>query len=465
MSAGTSTQQQHLNLIVQQRGPRHLGFNPFGPRSHRWMMDAKYPPKFRAYGWLMWRTNDRDPDGQTGPPKKKRTPFAHDTRVGSKGHLEEKHMAEDLGMTLPNAIDEMNKLVEEERAFRDEKGRIFLNANSPEPRRIKSEDNGEGSDTEEPIFFCSENCPEAYHLIFQALDKKRRAQYVRLYRAMPEALAKHYEALETESRARHTWRYLQANEYREQLEADAMAAARSAGRQVVESVCAEAGYVDGETRGRKEVSRELTVEVNVRVDPLTFSIQKTGTGNLYKGENASAQKTVSLFPSFTGSHSEVNRPQVENSASEQEKEAPNGAASSPTPPTTPPQNLPDKGADDDGEPSDPFGDPSPIIASVQAFFRRKLSSHDPLHTQFPELAQRLNLPQCSVCRWIGEKAERKEQQRYRIFSPGALYEFACRDLPGWIAAQRHADLDADRRWEEQEQRRVALRTQIAGGGA
>lgn len=144
----------YLKLMQEMGAKPYEGFNPIGARSHRWMMDVKYPPKFRAFGWVLWRTIDRDRDGRTGPPKKKRTAFAHDERAGKGGHLEAKHMHEDLGMTLANAIDELTQLAKEERIRIDEKGRIWLRADSPEPIRIQGEDTGHGNDRVGPIFLC-----------------------------------------------------------------------------------------------------------------------------------------------------------------------------------------------------------------------------------------------------------------------------------------------------------------------
>lgn len=293
---------ENLRLVQEMGAPKYDGYNPIAPRSHRWMMDAAELEETRVFGWVLWRTIDRDPKGQTGPPKKGRTAFAHDERAGKHGHLDVKHLAPDLGMSPANATDALRRAVEKGKVRSDEKGRIFPRGDAPEPRRIHGEDGGEGNEREEPIFFCTEKSPEAYRLIFQSLDKFRRAQYVRRYRSMPEPFAKHLESLDPEQRAWHTWDYLHSAEYKEQLEADAAAAARAIGRDNVERSMAAAGYVDTETRGRKEVKRELTLDLSVRIAPEQFFVQKNGRnfvqkGNsiLYKGENGSVQKTASLL--------------------------------------------------------------------------------------------------------------------------------------------------------------------------
>ena len=93
----------------------------------------------------------------------------------------------------------------------------------------------------------------------------------------------------------------------------------------------------------------------------------------------------------------------------------------------------------------------PVLATVEFQFHRKLAARDPLRTKFTDLAARFRIPKSSVCRWMGEKLEKKERQRYKIFNPGALYEFAVKDLPGWIEQhRREVAMDAD--WERRQQK-------------
>ena len=47
----------HLKLVQDQGAPRGDGFNPLGPRQHRWMMDRRYPIQIRVLGWAIWRSS------------------------------------------------------------------------------------------------------------------------------------------------------------------------------------------------------------------------------------------------------------------------------------------------------------------------------------------------------------------------------------------------------------------------
>lgn len=449
----TANSDKNLALVRQMGAAPHEGYNPIPPRSHRWMMDVDQPEEIRVQGWALWRTIDYDPEGRTGPPKKSRTHYAHDERAGRGGHLRTKHIAEDLDVEESNVSRAIDKAVEKGLIRIDEKDRICPRGDAPEPRRIHSEDTGEGEDGEEPIFICTNKSPEAIYLYFQQLDKNRRAQYVRLYRDMPEPFAKHLEGLDDERRGWHTWHYLQAAEYAEQVEADAIAAARNhVRRPLIEGVCAESGYISEETRGRKEVKRELTIELNVRLDPERFFVRKNepnsvqnGNSNLYKGKTDSAQITASLlrFQRLQRSQSEVGMTSVENPAAEQEKEA---AAprpgSSPTPPTTPPQNQANE------------VESSLVTDAVEFACGRKLARTDPLRGQIADLGKRFRIPDSSVCRWIRDKVGQKQKARAKVFTPGAWYQFACKDLPDWIK-QHSREIDSDRKQEESQRRMQA----------
>src|SRR3954454_13081571 len=101
----------YAQLMREMGAPRWGGFNPIAPRSHRWMMDVSQPEEIRVFGWALWRTIDRDPEGKTGTPKRKRTFFAHDAR----GTLAVRHLAEDLGMSVANASDALKRTVDQGR--------------------------------------------------------------------------------------------------------------------------------------------------------------------------------------------------------------------------------------------------------------------------------------------------------------------------------------------------------------
>jgi hypothetical protein len=293
----------HLELMRRMGTPRHYGYNPLAPPSHRSMMDVGFSEETRIVAWGWWRTTDLDPEGQSGPRKKTRTERAHDD---VRGYLGVKDIADDLGMSLANASDALRRTIEKQLMCRDEKGRIYPNGNAPEPALTKAADDAESEDD----VFCTENLPEPLRLSFQSLDIKRRAQYVRHYLGMPKSHFEHFEKFDAERRSAHTWRYLQALEYKEQLEADVMAAGRAKGDEPVEAALADAGYQDQEHRGRKKVSRELMIELKVLVEPETFFVQKTngnfvqnGNSNSYKTENGSGQKSASLLSSSEYSQS------------------------------------------------------------------------------------------------------------------------------------------------------------------
>ncbi|HEY3936785.1 MAG TPA: hypothetical protein VGL97_05120, partial [Bryobacteraceae bacterium] len=188
---------QHLRLVEQMGAQRFEGFNPIAPRSHRWMMDHSQSEEIRAFGWGLWRTIDRDPDGKTGPPKLRRTPIAHDSRVSAREHLGVEHMAEDLGISVANATDALRRNGEKGRMRRDEKGRIWVRGDAPLPRRIKSKT----PDDEDEVFFSTEKTLRAMCLSFQQLDKNRRIQYVQRYLDAPKPFRQHLESLPAEPRA------------------------------------------------------------------------------------------------------------------------------------------------------------------------------------------------------------------------------------------------------------------------
>lgn len=255
---------EYIALVRQQGAPEWDGYNPIAPRSHRWMMDFEEDDNIRYFGWALWRSNDYDPKGKMGPPKEYRTYFAHDSRVSENEWLGLEHAKEDLGMTLAEAIAAQNLNIKNGRIKVDEDGRIIPNGDAPLPRRIKSKN----KPTPEDDLFRTECFPQPLRLYFANLDSERRKQYVRLYRAMDRTFSEYLKTLEPEKRVFHTWDYLQAAEYDEQLDADAIAAARAA--HVKQNRMAAAGWVSEETRGRKPVSRELTIKLEIRVDADTY---------------------------------------------------------------------------------------------------------------------------------------------------------------------------------------------------
>ena len=106
----------------------------------------------------------------------------------------------------------------------DDKERIHVRGDAPLPQRIRTKPEGEEKEKEEVNFFCTENMPPSLIERFQSLEEKSRSEYRRLYLAMPAGYNAFLKQLDAQNRSSHTWRYLQAAEYKERLEADAMAA-------------------------------------------------------------------------------------------------------------------------------------------------------------------------------------------------------------------------------------------------
>lgn len=405
----SSKELSHLDLVQAQGAARHEGYNPIAPRSHRWMMDYSKPEDVRVIGWALWRTIDRDPNGKTGPAKRKRTIWAHDAR----GCLTLKHLAEDLGMEMPNASAAVCRLEESGHVRRNDKGHIMPRGDMPDARRIKEEiDEGE----EKAADICTDNLPSDFSLYLQQFDETER----------------HSRVAE----------YLKLKEYRKRLEADAIALARDAGDELEQKYFEAIGFKRPARQGRRKNDRsDCAVQLSL-LQPPQLSVQITANGSnghsvqsapdpLYTSENGTVQISPSLliFHSSHSSHSEVEAPSVDNSVSEAQP-----------PPTAPPQNLAQK-----------VGEPNPIIAAVEAIAGRKIGRTDPLRGKLADLPARFRITARSVCRWMEEKAEKKQKDpNYESLSPGALYKFALSDLPGWIKRHKY-QINSD--WQQENERR------------
>ena len=310
-------------LMRQMGAPLEDGYNTLPPRCHRWMMDISQSEETRAYGWALWRTVDYDPKGRTGPKKTKRTPQGWDER----GWLGIKHLSNDLGMSVANGTDAVRRNVEKGRMRVTEEGRISVCGDAPLPQRIAGPTGGEENAKENEVFFCTENFPPSLIVSFQSLDPKRLAQYRRLYSKIPNAFSDYLKGLEPDARSSHTWEYLQAAEYKEQLEADAIKAARAAGDQFLDQIVQRAGFDDPEQRGRKPKPRALIAKLTIVVAPDEFSVQKK-TGNfvqklepiVYGTENPVVQKSASLLSSseFSESSELAGSPPEENESKDAE---------------------------------------------------------------------------------------------------------------------------------------------------
>lgn len=287
-------------LMDEMGAPREDGYNTIPPRSHRWMMDVGELLVTRVHGWGLWRTIDYDAKGRTGPKKTRRTAAAWDER----GYLELKHLAQDLDVTVAEAQTALRHNVEKGTMRVDEKGRIYVCGDAPLPQRIHAKPNPEGGEDKWAAFFCTEKMPPTLIQCFQSLDEKRRGESRRLYEAMPPGYSAHLKRLDPQDRTYHTWRYLQAAEFKERLAADAMAAARAKGDEFIEQEMKASGYADDERRGRKPKPRTAIARLTLVVEPEFFSVQKTpddsvqnGNPNLYGNQNGSVQKDASLFVS------------------------------------------------------------------------------------------------------------------------------------------------------------------------
>jgi hypothetical protein len=418
------TTSEYLNLMREMGAEKWEGFNPIAPRSHRWMMDAAEPEDIRAHGWALWRTIDRDPEGKSGPPKKKRTPIAHDVRVRKNGYLTVEHMAEDLGVPLRVAKVMVSRGVEKGTLGMDEDGRLWPRADGPEPERFKTL-KGEGEEKVEGVLYKMGLDGLVIH--FQSLDKTRLAEYLSRCLAMPEPFRKRLQAIDSEQRTELAWEYLKKLEFWDQAKADAIAAVRAGEYRDIDAVFERAGVQRVSPAGRKRVERELMIDLKVRVEPETFFAQRSnghsvqnGNGILNKTQNGSVRSAASLSGSHSlhSSHSEVNPRSVENSAPE-DKVAPTAR------PSGPDETLPDEVTEQNA-----------IREALEHHFGRKLRTSDELPAKFLQLAAQSGIGASEIVRWIHEKMDEKRGFRYHVSSPGALLSFAAEDLRVWVELTR-----------------------------
>jgi hypothetical protein len=392
------------------------GYDPMPPSQHRFFMDRSQPPMTRVMGLLFAST--------IHPGKgRKRSTYARD-RFGRP--MKQKDFCEVLGIDKGNMTTYFKILEEQGRLRVADDERIYLGGNAQEPVMQGGE---EEANNEEGVL-CTKDFPRFITEYLQQLGK------IECQRA--------------------TTALLSTRNLYKQRQADAIALLRAQEDADMVAVLEGFGYRDQERTGRpREPRPNATVRIEF-LDPNESFVQKTTNGknghSAHKTEPASAQNESGSVhephPYYSSEtplprQSEVERPHVEKSVSGLEKEAPAARPDdSPTPPTAP-LKTPVQ------EQVNPLDDPNPVIRSVQHYFGRKLAAKDPLQTKFAELAAKLEIPVSSVCRWIGEKSEQKEKARYHIYSPGALYEFAVKDLPGWIKTHRR-EIATDADWERRQ---------------
>lgn len=388
------------------------GFDPMPPSQHRFLMDQSEPPLNRIMGLLFAST--------IHPGKgRKRSTYARDSHGRA---MKQKDFCAVLGISDRNMTTYFKQLSEDDRLRVDEKdGRIYLGGNAREPQLARGEEG-----VEEEGLLCTKEFPAYITQFLQQLSEKECRQATA---ALSERVRLH-----------------------KQWEADAIAQVRMKEYEDVANLLKPYGFEDGGGTGRPRVKREqFSVQITLADSYVQKSLNDSNGASVHKsetsfvqGESSSAQNAHPYYFSETDNlQSEVEPPPVENSASGLEKEAPAARPdSSPTPPTAPLETPAQ-------EQVDPLPDPDPVIATLEYQFQRKLAPKDPLRTKFPDLAQRFAIPKASICRWMAEKLEKKERQRYKIFSPGALYEFAVKDLAGWIETHRR-EIEADFEYERRE---------------
>jgi hypothetical protein len=276
MSAGAKGMGEHAALMREIGSPN--GFDPMPPSQHTFFLDIYQSETSRAIAWV-WSKTIRPGRGR------RRSAFARDER----GALTLTHAAADLGLARSNASAAFARLEEQGRIRRDEKGRIWLRGDVPEPRRKYDEDeDGETKGEEESTVICTDNLNSRLSLFFQQLPEK---EYQRC-----------------------TSGYLELQRFCQRIEKDAIAAARATGRELQDRYLAAFGFEDEERRGRPPVKREdSAVQLSLLSLPELF-VQITGDGhngdsvqnsteNLYEIENASVQITPSLLSSSESSES------------------------------------------------------------------------------------------------------------------------------------------------------------------
>lgn len=264
-------------LMRQMNAPREDGFNPIPPRSHRALMDVRFPEEVRILGWALWRTIDIDREGILGPKKARRTSHAHDER----GDLELKDLAEDLAMEPTNARAALRRCIENGTVYLDTKGRICPRGNAPDPVRVRICTNPQENKGED------------------------------LYRSYPEELRVYFQSLTKSMRDRRLIEYQQVLAYREQLKADAIALARDAGEKFEKAYLESIGYrkpEDGKPKGgrpkkdRPAPAVQLTIVRVPQFEDGSVQILSVQNQNrdLHKSESGSVQTPVSLLSSSEG---------------------------------------------------------------------------------------------------------------------------------------------------------------------
>jgi hypothetical protein len=377
----SNTVSAHMKLM---RSMGAKSYDPIPPDQFLCFLDKDVrltPTGHRAHAWLQSKTI-HSPGGS-----RHRTPQARDVR----GDLHLTEMSIDLRIDLPAATRAWEELEREGIGRRDEQGRLWLCGTVK-----KQEGRTDGKVEKDEL--CTYKLPERFRLYLQTLDQKQAAQGEQ--------------------------RYLLAARFGEQLEADAIKAARAQKQEVFASVFAEVGFVDEEPRGRRPESRELVVKLSLASTFDDFCVHtsaresvQNGNGQVYANGNGGVHNSASLLDS--------------KQSFRVSKEATSGRGPDPIP-TPPPTPLKTK---DRKNPPGESCVPQPkseVIRTIKSLMGKELAEKDPLRAKFDGLAERFGIPERSVCRFFCDKVDAKRVARYPIHHLGALYQMAEKDLPKWI---------------------------------
>jgi hypothetical protein len=280
-----------LAELMSQMGSKD-GFDPMPPSQHRYLLDVHESETDRAIAW-MWSKTIHPGKGH------RRSPFARDER----GALTLKHAAADLGWEMSNASAAFSRLSDQGRIRKDAKGHFYLEGDVPEPQRTQGEDEQKRGKKNSAQLICTDKLPKAFAVYLQQLPKN--------------------ESLQREQD------YFRIQEYRKKLEADAMAAARTKGQELVDEYFEAIGFQHKTLRGRPKVEREeevvqlsllalpeLSVQIS-RISGVANSVQEGGPIP-YKSQNGSVQITPSLLRSENRDIREEHSPPTPSHADAQE---------------------------------------------------------------------------------------------------------------------------------------------------
>lgn len=376
MSEKTSA---HVQLMREMRSPNGA-FDPMPPSQIAFLMDISQPPEIRALGYVSWKTIHPTRTGKSF----RRSAFMRDER----GALGIKHCADYFDWPLSFGSVVFSKLFEQKRIFRDEKGRIYLNGDLPEPR-LK-----EGGE-EKAEKFCTHNLPRDIYLYLQSLPFSERAIVERDVNSIEE--------------------------WGKRADAQALALSRAAKAELLDRYFEARGFSRPKANGRPRVEREnLAVQLAVTAFPeLSVHISSNGSNghsvqngnsNSYTTENGSEQIPPSLL---TSEKSEIVRVSASPDAAQTAK--PDEITHPPVPEEPEAEEL--------------------IVSYLVQVFDKPFSPADKPVQEIAAAVRAANCPLPTAFVFLNEK--RAEKSRYRV-TAGLLATFAREDLRHWMREKRIA---------------------------